>query len=95
MVTTPSQIFKMKPAELVEHPTGGTVFGVIPPISAMNLNLAEGRVYVKVGLHFQAKGGHASGHGILHIWHGKKRFSASGGLIALTTWLLLLPPSWP
>ncbi|WP_205300426.1 hypothetical protein [Pantoea sp. Ap-967] len=74
MVTTPSLIFKMKPADLVEHPTGGIVFGVIPPISAMNLNLAEAKVYVKVGQHFQGKGGHASGHGILHIWHGKKAF---------------------
>ncbi|MDZ3993864.1 hypothetical protein [Pseudomonas sp. Teo4] len=52
MVTTPSPIFKMKPADLVDHPTGGSVFGVIPPITAMNINLAEGKVYVKVGQHF-------------------------------------------
>ena len=62
MVTTPSTIFKMKPADLVEHPTGGIVFGMIPSISAMNLNLAEGRVYVKVGQHHQGKGGRAIGH---------------------------------
>ncbi len=80
MVTTPSPIFKMKPADLVEHPTGGIVFGVIPPISAMSLNLAEGRVYVKVGQHHQGKGGRASGHGLLHIWHGKKAFLRKRGI---------------
>ena len=53
---------------------------MIPPISAMNFNLAEGRVYVKVGQHFQGKGGHASGHGILHIWHGKKAFLRKRGI---------------
>ncbi|MFJ4453562.1 hypothetical protein ACIP1G_06670 [Pseudomonas sp. NPDC089392] len=80
MVTTPSPIFKMKPADLVQHPTGGIVFGVIPPISAMKLNLAEGKVYVKVGQHFKGKGGQASGHGILHIWHGKKVFLRKRGI---------------
>lgn len=80
MVTNPSPIFKMKPADLVEHPTGGIVFGVIPPISAMSLNLVEGRLYVKVGQHHQGKGGRASGHGLLHIWHGKKAFLRKRGI---------------
>lgn len=70
----------MKPADLVEHPTGGIAFGVIPPISAMSLNLAEARVYVKVGQHHQGKGGRASGHGLLHIWHGKKAFLRKRGI---------------
>lgn len=93
MVTTPSPIFKMKPADLVEHPTGGIVFGVIPPISAMSLNLAEGRVYVKVGQRYQGKGGRASGHGLLHIRHGKKAFLRKGGSKARISWRLPSPHS--
>ena len=78
MVTTPSPIFKMKPADLVEHPIGGTAFGVIPPISAMNLNLSEGRVYVKVGQHFRGRAAMPAVTASCTSGMAKKRFSAAG-----------------
>lgn len=66
-------IYEQKPNQLVEHPSGGSWFGIIPAITTLGLDLPEGFIYLKVGEHIVRKGQEASGFGAKHIWEGKKK----------------------
>lgn len=64
-------ILKLKPNQLVGHPNGGEVFGVIPEI--VRLGAAEASIYLKAGMHHVRPGKKPSGYGVKHIWEGKKK----------------------
>lgn len=70
-------ILKLKPNQLIEHPNGGHVFGVIPEI--VRLGAAEASVYLKANLHRMRPGQPAAGYGVKHIWEGKKKELRSRG----------------
>jgi hypothetical protein len=70
-------ILKLKPNQLVEHPNGGQVFGVIPAI--VRLGAVEGLIYLKAGMHRVRPGQQAAGYGVQHIWEGKKKELRSRG----------------
>lgn len=64
-------ILKLKPNQVIEHPDGGLVFGVIPAID--RLGAAEAMIYLKAGMHRVRPGQPAAGYGVEHIWEGKKK----------------------
>lgn len=70
-------ILKLKPNQLVGHPDGGEVFGVIPAID--RLSAAEALIYLKAGMHRVRQGQPAAGYGVQHIWGGKKKELRSRG----------------
>lgn len=72
-----SGILKLSKNQVVEHPDGGFVFGVIPAIN--RLDAVEALIYLKVGMHIVRKGQKPSGYGIKHIWDGKKKELRSRG----------------
>lgn len=64
-------ILKLKPNQVIEHPDGGLVFGVIPAID--RLGAAEALIYLKAGMHRVTPGKPPAGYGVKHIWEGKKK----------------------
>lgn len=72
-------ILKLKPNQLIEHPNGGQVFGVIPAI--VRLGAAEALIYLKAGMHRVRPGQPAAGYGVQHIWEGKKKELRSRGCV--------------
>lgn len=70
-------ILKLKPNQLVEHPNGGQVFGVIPAI--VRLGAVEALIYLKAGMHRAVSGRAPAGYGVKHIWEGKKKELRSRG----------------
>lgn len=60
-----------KANRLIEHPAGGLVFGIVPPIPRLALGL--GHIYLRAGMHRVQRGQAAVGYGVRHIWEGKKR----------------------
>ncbi|AVB23595.1 hypothetical protein BKM03_31800 (plasmid) [Pseudomonas avellanae] len=64
-------ILKLKPNQVIEHPNGGVIFGVIPAID--RLDAIEALIYLKAGMHRVMAGRPAAGYGVKHIWEGKKK----------------------
>ena len=70
-----------KPNHLVEHPSGGAVFGVIPAIRRFGFN--EGLIYLRSGEHRMGHGKLPVGFGVRHIWEGKEQELKKRGCIAI------------
>lgn len=51
--------------ELVQHPKGGTSFGIIPEVPQHNIR--EGSIYLRKGDHWELDG-KQQGFGVVHIW---------------------------
>jgi hypothetical protein len=66
-----SVIFTFKPNRLIDHPTGGNIFGIIPEIQ--RLGLGQANIYLRAGVHRMAVGQPPSGFGVRHIWEGKQQ----------------------
>lgn len=64
-------ILKFKQNQVIEHPNGGLVFGVIPTIE--RLGAVEALIYLKAGMHYAPPGRKPAGFGVKHIWEGKKK----------------------
>lgn len=64
-------ILKLKQNQVIEHPDGGLVFGVIPAIE--RLGAVEALIYLKAGMHYAPPGKKPAGFGAKHIWEGKKK----------------------